>query len=694
MKRSIIIFIKSKNFNKCSYPFYFITITVFLLTIYGLFSAIKLKSISFGGFHSLVIFLSVFIFVYAFLFGVRKLININNLYLIGFPLFIITLILGGIAPLVTVLYFAASSCCLGILILGALKVKAYQLTISDLFLIGAGCYGILIEFLAYFPINTTSVYSIILLLPIVFLSNEKRGDFIDLLNKLKVSLGEINLLTIFVISLALTHYVYSFLPEFGYDALAFHLYIATTMKHQASWSFNPELYSWALMPMLGDWLYSCVYILSGEVSARILNVLFILCAACIGCRFTRWMGGNADSSKWAAALILSSPLVFAESGSLFVESIWSAYILAGLFFFIRPLTPKNDEIKIGFLFLAFAVSAKAITLIWIPIFFILVGLNIKGVTWRINVKPYLIGLGFLILVGFVPYISSYLISGNPVFPFFNGVFKSPFYPEANFDNPLFKTAISWDFFYQITFNSKKYLEASAGAPGLQYLLVLPSALVLMVCQKNIKEMLVFLLSLSMIWLTFQAQSYLRYIFPAFILLSAISGLAVADVKLSPIGRRFILSSAVLSIGINLILITSAGWHYRNVPYSVFFSELARNKYIEREAPIRNAIEYINVVNKPQSPVFLLSSPYGAGLKADYLVPNWYNAKFQAQINGVSSAKKFKDLMSAYGASYIVLEANWGSAKIREFVLGATTHVYQVGSIQIRKVEDSSISDRN
>lgn len=675
------------------YLLYVVSGCLISLATYGLLEAIKMKSISFGGFHALVIFLSVFLLTYGSSYCLRRINKLNYLYLIGVPLIIISLILGGLPDLIAVVYFVISSIALGILIIQALKIQNNQFNNVDLFLIGAGCYGILIQFLAYFPINTIFTYFTIFLLPIILVIIKRKNEVRKVFKKLEGVGKRDELLLILVVSLALTHYVYSFLPEFGYDALAFHLFVASTMKFQASWGFNPELYSWALMPMLGDWLYSCVYIIGGETSARILNVVFILCITNVGCRLARWMGGNENASHWTAILFLSSPLAFAESGSLFVESIWGTFILISILFFLKSSNDDNDvdKIKIGFLFTAFALSTKALTFIWIPILLILVGLKIKSIN-RCNIlKTIGVGVGILIALGLVPYISSYLISGNPVFPFFNGIFKSRFYPEANFDNPLFKTVFSWDFLYQITFNSRKYLEASAGAPGFQYLLILPISSILIILQKNYRGMLIFIIAILMIWITFQTQSYLRYIFPAFILLSAIAGISVANIGFGIIERRVIIGIAVISFVMNLALITAAGWNYRNMPYSAFFSEEARNRYIEKQVPIRRAIGFINSVNSYNTPVIFLSEPYGAGLMADYLVPNWYNAKFQSEINQIRSAKNFIDLMNKYDSRYLILRDQWGDAKIRELIITTTTEIAKFNSITVRQLPFEGLS---
>jgi len=150
------------------------------------------------------------------------------------------------------------------------------------------------------------------------------------------------------------------MPELGHDALAIHLFIPSHVASRHSWDFNVQLYIWAVMPTLGDWIYCIAYSLGGETAARLLNVGFLL----VLCRLIRelilWAGGTAAGVRWAILFALTTPLTFIASSSLFIELIWSAFVVAGTLEACRIATePNGRHLLLAGLLLGFAASAKA-----------------------------------------------------------------------------------------------------------------------------------------------------------------------------------------------------------------------------------------------------------------------------------------------------------------------------------------------
>src|SRR5690606_27538050 len=70
----------------------------------------------------------------------------------------------------------------------------------------------------------------------------------------------------------------------------------------------------------------------------------------------------------------------------------------------------------------------------------------------------------LLLLGGIPYVTAWLIAGNPVFPFFNGWFQSPYFPPVDFESH-YPGYLHWDLLWQTAFNSERFMEGSAGTPG-------------------------------------------------------------------------------------------------------------------------------------------------------------------------------------------------------------------------------------
>src|SRR5699024_9919139 len=105
------------------------------------------------------------------------------------------------------------------------------------------------------------------------------------------------------------------------------------------------------------------------------------------------------------------------------------------------------------LFLGCALSTKAITLLFLPA---LGGwLLWKWRFWatRESIGGVASGLVVLLLLGAIPYVDAWRITGNPVFPFFNEIFQSPLAPVANFKDLRWQSGLTLDMLYTMTFHS-------------------------------------------------------------------------------------------------------------------------------------------------------------------------------------------------------------------------------------------------
>ena len=85
-----------------------------------------------------------------------------------------------------------------------------------------------------------------------------------------------------------------------------------------------------------------------------------------------------------------------------------------------------------------------------------------------------------------PYLTAWLKTGNPVFPFFNSVFQSPYYEtNASFTNPLFVHPIDPTLWLDFTFRTTRFLEsAHEGALGIAVFVLLPAGLLAAVLRRQ------------------------------------------------------------------------------------------------------------------------------------------------------------------------------------------------------------------
>ena len=605
------------------------------------------------------------------------------------------LLAGALWPLLVTLWFAIASSVLGKSILSVLRIKVEEDIWLTSFLVGAGTYGTAVGLLAHFPVNYPGLYGAALAFPLILGWRELAGQaksLFDLMAERRTTGLSINAIDVAIAVIALVHFVVALMPEVMFDALILHLLVPGHLALRHQWGFDPSLYAMALIPMLGDWLFSIGYMLAGETGARLINLGFTYLLAWQARSVVVWAGGNASGAKWAALLFLATPLTFLETSSLFVESVLAVFVVAGTMAILRlvssPLEKRGGELKVGGLMLGFAVAAKAVTFSILPA--LLIPLLFRWRYWvSQRLAPSVIfGLVLFLVSGAIPYFTAWLIAENPIHPFFNGIFNSPYYPPLNFDNALFKSGAGWDLPYKVIFDSGKYLEATNGASGFQWLLLLPVAVITLLLENRRRALLLFVITALSVVMIFHSQSYLRYVYPASLILTAIIGVALSSAsEQTGILKKVLSVVAWLALGLNLLFLPAATWSYRDFPLKILLGDSFRNQYLDQRLPVRRAVEFVNYLNAEQAPVAFLSQPFGAGLNADALYPNWYNLHFEDEINKAANAQDIANVLRKYGSSLVLLDDVWSTPEKRKIIEQATDKITKFDSISVRVVRD-------
>lgn len=607
---------------------------------------------------------------------------------------------GAIWPLLVTLWFAVASAILGSAILTLLRLRLDEDIWLTSFLIGAGFYGVAVGLIAHFPVNYPGLYGAALLLPIILGRRalvDEGGKLLELATQRNSAGFKANALDVAIAVVGLVHFVVSFMPEVGHDALAIHLFVPGHLALRHQWSFDAGAYVWAVVPMLVDWMYSIGYLLAGETAARLINVGFIFILGYLVRNIALWAGGSALGARWAALIFLSTPLTFTESSSLFIESVWASFFIAGAFGILKSCSTSGKpkfELQIAGLLLGFALAAKAVTFSILPALLLL--LVWRHQSWRkeLGLPHLFIGLALFMVIGQIPYTTAWWLTGNPVFPFFNHIFKSVYYPIGKADfAAVFNKGLTWDILYRATFESGKYLEANAGASGFQWLLLFMPAVVALVATRQRRGIALLLIGTLIIALVFQSTGYFRYAFPAWPILSAAIGVAlsVAFSKRMFIGKWWS-GAAVATVALNIMFL-NAGAQCGDFAIKSLGDESRRENYLLGRLPIRNAVELVNRLNTGQTPVAVFSYPLAAGLSADALYPNWYNYVFQNEISSIKTEQDAVDVFFKRSVDYIILDSNWngygccpdGGAR-QELVKKVTEQITEFGSISIRKIK--------
>jgi len=534
------------------------------------------------------------------------------------------------------------------------KVNNLSMATAWALIIGLAVYVTCMNILVHFPVNYVVTYLCLMGIPIIlnrhaviglmsrtsdYFTSKNWGDFWEY--------SAFNL----IVYLLLIHFLYAAQPEQMFDALAVHLVIPHQISVQHLWSFDFINHIWAVMPMNGDWLYTMAYILGGEFAARFTNMAMLLLLLVMIVETSKQFLGRG-LSYLAGALFLSSPLVHLESSSLFIENIWAVFSLAAVIVLLKYRAEKESGyLYAAMLLLGAALATKVITVFLAVIlaFIIVVDLlkqrNLPGA-----IRGITISMVIVICVGTLPYINAYMLTENPVFPFYNAVFKSPYLdPNWSFDQPHFKQGVSLWTLYDATFHSDRYVEGTVGVPGYQYLLFLPLALVAVIRKPRHEMMTMLVIGVVFVALVFQFQSYLRYIYPIFSLFAiAIAYLFAVAQKSNQLLLFSFVTSSVVIIFINLWSMPSASAAYKNFP--VKDTILGKHDTF----PARKGIEFLNLTCGVHCRVGVLSGGVIAGLDGKSVTHNWHSWNFTIKIRNGVNVTAISNVVKEYKLNHLLV----------------------------------------
>jgi hypothetical protein len=670
----------------------------FMLTLMGLFNSSWPPSIPWSGTDALVRFFGFLVVAAIFVSLLAKRLHGNTSLTVVIIAALLAMVAGAIWPFLVTLWFTGASSILGHWLLGKLKITGVSWL--NCFLVGAGIYGTTVGLLAHFPVNYPGVYGAAIALPLVLgwrvVVEESRG-FLARVNKNNIAEFGVKKLDVAIAAVALVYFVVALMPEVGYDSLAMHLFIPAHLALRHQWGFDAGTYVWAVIPMLGDWIFSIGYMLAGETAARLINVGFIFILGRLVRDMVLWAGGSAVGTRWAVLIFLSTPLTFTEGSSLYIESVWASFVVAGMLALLSSCSTSGKprfELPVAGLLLGCALAAKVGTFTILPVLLLLMVWRYKSWNKTVNLPSLVLGLCLFLAIGIIPYATAWRLTGNPVFPFFNKIFQSPYYSTAeNFNNLLYNAGITWDVLYRVTFESGKYLEASAGASGFQWLLLFIPTLIALIVFRQLRVVALLLVGTFAIIATFHSQSYLRYVFPSSVILVAAIGVTLSTaLSTRTFVRNWWYAAVVITVALNLLFFNAGNGFYRDFALKSILDQSSRDRYLLTRLPIRNAVELVSRLNVERTPVAVFADPLTAGLSGDALYPNWYNHVLQGEVAAIKTEQDVANILLKRVVDFVILDSNWNGVggvrgqETRALIEKVTAKLADYGSISVRKVK--------
>jgi hypothetical protein len=111
---------------------------------------------------------------------------------------------------------------------------------------------------------------------------------------------------------------------------------------------------------------------------------------------------------------------------------------------------------------------------------------------------------------------------------------------------------------------------------------------------------------------------------------------------------------VLAAGLNFHFNPGSNYYHRDFYSSPLLKASGRREYLEKAAPIRSVVEYLNRT-APGEPVFFADSSLIAGLRAPAYRNSWHQYDFRKLVEASNSARDLYKLLAARGIQHMIAD---------------------------------------
>ena len=345
-------------------------------------------------------------------------------------------------------------------------------------------------------------------------------------------------------------------PEIAFDAVYYHLPIARDLARLGSLPYEPYLVFTAF-PLGADLLYGVAAMFGALDGARVLQFAAGLACACVAFALASRLRGRR-AGAFAAFVWCATPLVMWEMTIAYVDLVAALFVgCAGVAALRHRESREARDAALCGLFLGLGLATKlTVILVAGPLLAALTAVEIAA--RRGVVAPALATLTLAIAAA-PQYLRAFFLTGDPVFPYLNGLFRSPLWEPVNdtFDHLQFGDGNGP--FDLVLLPARLVLEPGRFDQNpAAYLLVFPilvaaGLLFALRPRAGAAERLLGAVLGGAVLAWFSYAQYARYLLPAFPIGAALCGNALAALFAV---RRHLVARAGASTGVALICVAS------------------------------------------------------------------------------------------------------------------------------------------
>lgn len=473
-------------------------------------------------------------------------------------------------------------------------------------------------------------------------------------------------------------------PTVGYDDHALHLRMWTELLLHQRYAFDIETQVWSVAPFAVDLMHAGLSLMAGSDARSAMNLGLAVVLLLLMALVLSPMKLSAGLQWLLVVLMASTPMLGNLLLSLQTELFLAVLAMAGLLLVMAPHGGGHRQPVWGVLACAALCAAAKLPGAVLGVTLLVAGATRwaspsaghlrmgRPLNWR--------ALWVLIPLGFVAlhaYGLAWQLTGNPVFPLYNAIFQSPYFPSKNFSDQSWVHGFGLESYVRVFFNTSAFFESGNYTAGWQYLWMLPVA-ILMALRRGgpvvLKIALIPLLGFGLVM--FSATQYWRYMFPimpmACIVMASLWGVS------NKIFRAIGVTVAVLCIALNLWAFVDVSWMMRS-PATLAYNAGGKEKLTLEYAPVALLNQKLQPQGSGFRVLYPLSAPYGATLEGTPLYLTWYAQSRWTRFASLNDAQAIGHFLADEKVDFVITDMNGvGSADSPETLL--RQHVSMWGSV--------------
>jgi hypothetical protein len=520
----------------------------------------------------------------------------------------------GVLPMMATLLLAGAGLSLGCRIAG----NATQGSIATI--AGIGVFAGILGWLLPFPIHYRFVYFLLLSIAVFVGRKYCETAVRDGFAAWQVSIDQSPRIAAFAVLVVGLASAGCWLPTVQFDDLAYHLGLPSQLAELGYYRMDAHSQIWALAPWAGDIVQAIAQVLASAEARGAVDACWLILAAVLSWQLAAAMDAPPFARWLAVALFASLPMTAALAGGMQAELPATAVSLA------LALSVANVSSSVNMRhMLLFAILAGLLLALKTGFIAIIAPLTIwLVVRWwgRWSWRFVLAGFAATLAVCGSSYVYAAMLSGNPVFPLLNGLFRSPLLDPTNLADPRWTAPVGLDIPWQLTFHTRAYLEGWDGGAGF-YLLGLVGAVVIAFTSSKLRPLAAS--AIAAFVLAISTVHYFRYTYPSVALLTPV---LVAAVVLAMSQRKATILLCTLVV-LDLAYQSCAYWtlHVGGIKRSLNPWESA--SVMERLAPERGLIRIVRAKEPMANIVFCSPDfPFAAEMAGHGFVTAYYDPELE------------------------------------------------------------------